>query len=238
MEDGSDSRVHFIEIIPVNPLLEPQESRAWNHFGRIIPIGKSLDPPDKVLLLSFNKASETPEFANLVNALSLIPHGSEEVREISIEFPEFFTDLKKLRVSIEVETPNHVIFLNLTPFIHHFHAILFRDAMESKIFTLRPYEILEPRWQTFNHVFVPNYFKVDLVDWEIFSELSKGGRKVMSLKQLQEVLELPGWNKNIKTIDQKLRSHLNQLVDQGLLDVQIGANGEKLYFLKAFRLNQ
>jgi hypothetical protein len=238
MPINGEKNNRVLEIIPVNPKYQPNEVIAGVHFGRISPKGTDELPVDRIILLSFDGASKSLPFQNLVNSLSLIPYGEKEVREMSIQYPEMFTDIKNFRIYVEMNYPSYEVFLNVTPFSHHFHAMLFRDGLQSKIYHFWPYEILDPRWRTFKHVFVPNYFGLNSIDWEIIAELGKDAERMLSLHELQEVLEMPGWNKNIKTIDQKLRGRLGHLVEQGLLDFIVRANGEKFYFLRKFPISK
>ena len=60
----------------------------------------------------------------------------------------------------------------------------------------------------------------------------------MNLKVFIRELEAPGWDKSISTYDQKLRNRLNLLVEKGLLEYNVGPNGEKFYKLKYFHLEQ
>ncbi len=234
VENPNGKRI--LEIIPVNPSYQPPDQIAGAHFGRVSASSTPPAPVDKVILLSFDMASKTQGFNNLVNALSLLPYGAQETREFSLQYPAIFQQIKELRIYIEMNFVNHEVFLNLTTFTHHFHAILFRDGLQSSKYNYYPYEILNPSWRKFNSVLVPNYFGLDMIDWEIIAELSKGVERELSIKEFQELLDLPGWNKHIKTIDQKLRLKLNNLVFQGLIDVVPRANGEKFFFLKRFAM--
>ena len=68
------------------------------------------------------------------------------------------------------------------------------------------------------------------------TELTREEERTMTLRQFQTIIDMPGWNRKLKTIDQKLRLKLNNLVEKGLLEVILGANGEKFYFLREFEL--
>jgi hypothetical protein len=62
------------------------------------------------------------------------------------------------------------------------------------------------------------------------------GNKPTPLKTFLDLVDVPGWDKTISTLDQKLRRKLNAMVTRGLMDVKMGTSGEKYYLLKDFIL--
>ncbi|HME50689.1 MAG TPA: hypothetical protein VKM55_00595 [Candidatus Lokiarchaeia archaeon] len=225
-----------LEVIPVNHEF-PDKKRASNmHLSRVRQANLNGTPIDKVLFISFHESDDEKVITQLTDALFFLQELKPDIVHVSLTYPKILQDISKLRRFIEHEYANRRVYLNLTPVQTHMHAMILRDGLSSKVYDFYPYEILDYRMDSFNFVIVPNYLELDTADWEVMGKLVDMGNKPTPLKTFLDLLDVPGWDRTITTLDQKLRRKLNNMVGRGLMDVNIGASGEKYYMLKDFAL--
>nr|MDO8112506.1 hypothetical protein [Candidatus Sigynarchaeota archaeon] len=232
----ADGDKRDLEVIAVNHEY-PDKKRASNmHLSRVRQANLNGAPIDKVILISFHEGEDEQVITQLTDALFFLQELKPEVVHVSLTYPKILQDISKLRRYIEHEHANRKVYLNLTPVQMHLHAMILRDGLSSTVYDFYPYEILDYRMGSFNFVIVPNFFELDTVDWEVMGKLVELGNAPTTLKTFLDLLDVPGWDKTITTLDQKLRRKLNTMVTRGLIDVKIGTSGEKYYMLKDFNL--
>lgn len=228
----------ILELIPINHEYLDKSNISLVHFSRIRQLLFKKEKVDKITYLIFHKEKDIEVIEYLKGTLPLIFQGETTEFFISLNYPEIIRNIRFLRQKLEEFYEDWQIFLNLTPLKYHLHTILLRDGLNSDKYTLYPYEILDYNYTSFNYVIIPNYMKLDLVDFEIMEKFVDKENSPMNLKIFINELNALGWDKSISTYDQKMRNRLNELVDRGLLEYYAGPNGEKFYKLKYFHLER
>lgn len=233
-QESSEKR--DLEIIPVNHEYPDQKRASTMHLSRVRQANLEGTPIDKVLFISFHDDEDERMIAQLSDALFFLQEIKPEIVHVSLTYPKILQDISKLRRMIEHTYVNRRVYLNLTPVPAHLHAILLRDGLTSDVYEFYPYEVLDYHLETFNFVVVPNYQELESADWEIMAKLVELGNKPTSLKTFLDLIDVPGWDKTITTLDQKLRKKLNDMVKRGLITSSIGTSGVKYFVLKDFSL--
>ncbi len=229
----------ILEIIPINHEYEDAENSVLRHFTRLrnLYIKERLQVDD-IYYIIFQEEKDKKIIEILKGALKMIYERKPKDFIVSLNYPEIIRNIRRFRQILELEYSNWHVFLNLTSLKHHLHSFLLRDGLKSKNYELFPYEIYDFHYESSsNYVIIPDYRELELVDYEIMEMFIDKKNEPLSLKIFINNLETPGWDKSISTFDQKLRKRLNLLVNRGLLDYKVGANGEKFYKLKFFNLD-
>lgn len=229
----------ILEIIPINHEYENAENSALVHFTRLRNLYISGKRVDDIYYIIFDKKKDIKAIEILKGALKMIYEKKPKDFIVSLNYPEIIRNIRKLRLILESKYIDWQIYLNLTSLPHHLHSFLLRDGLKSKYYDLFPYEIFNYHYNApSNYVIIPDYRELDLVDYEIMELFINKDNEPLNLKIFINNLEAPGWDKSISTYDQKLRNRLNLLVEKGLLEYNVGPNGEKFYKLKYFHLEQ
>jgi hypothetical protein len=241
MNEGENPQ-KIVEIIPLNPCHPDHEGHAAIHFGRIRQVVLSGKSVDHIYLINFSTQESDEKYQNfresLIGALKFAYDGKPTEISISKDYPEIIPEISKIRSQIEQSFPDAQVYLNLTPLQLHFHAFFLRDGLCSKKYDFFPYEILNFSHKKFDIVIIPEYHNLDLLEWDILNRIVELKNSPMSLKQFLHDEAFQSTVKEIKFPDQALRKRLNRLVDQGLMQLSIHANGEKKYKLKQIGLNR
>jgi len=226
----------ILELIPINHEHSDSELSPSIHLARIRQLNLKGEYIDDILYILFNEKEDEKAIQFLKGSLRLIYEKKPKKFNVSLRYPEIIRNIKNLRKKLEEQYSGWLIYLNLTPLRFHLHGILLRDGLNSPKYELFPYEILDFDYRTFSHVIIPDYRNLDLVDYQILELFFETENEPRNLRDFVENLESPDWNANIRTYDQKVRNRLNLLVDKGMLDYNVGRNGEKFYKLKYFNL--
>ena len=225
-----------VEIIPVNQYYHIEQDKMMIHFARLRELYHAGKRVSHILFLSFQE--EDKKFIELLKgSLQLLEYQEASTELINSSFPQILGDIEGLRLRLETKFQDYRIFLNCTPFSHHFHAFLLRDGLNSSKYDLFTYEIFNPRSKDFDYVIIPHTPKLTLDDWTLMRICLNSGKRRMTLREYMVIAEGEiSARKKVRYMDQKLRKRLNNLVDNGLMDVEIGQNGEKIYNFKDFKM--
>ena len=227
---------NIVELIPVNQHYHIEQDKTMIHFARLRELHHAGKKVDHILFLSFSEDDQN--FINqLKGSLQLLDYEQTSTMYIDPSYPLILSEISRIRTKLESLYKNHQLFLNCTPFNHHFHAFLIRDGLNSSQYELTCYEIFNPRSKNFENVVIPQTPQLTLDDWMLLRICLESKQKRMTLKDYIALTEGEmGSKKKVRYLDQKLRNRLNQLVDKGLMANDIGQYGEKIYYLKYFKI--
>lgn len=226
-----------LELIPINHEYSDSKEIPAVHLARLVQNALKDETVDDIIYLIFNEEKDRKIIEILKGMHELFFNKEPKEEKLSLDYPNIIRGIRNLRRVLERDYHGWRLFLNLTPLRHHFHSIILRDGLKSNLYELLPYEIYNPDYKKFDFAIIPDYRELDLADYEIIDLLFAKENKPLSLKMFLSELDVPEWNKEISTYDQKVRKRLNFLVDRRLLDYRRGPNGEKFYKLKQFQLD-